>query len=96
MPTGVEVPHVGHRTAPGWRVSPQVEQRIRSYRRKTFSFDFRPYEASERKIQTLPSPELPYWMRTILIRRPACAALAAPASPPRRTVVDPASEGFTM
>jgi hypothetical protein len=28
MPIGVDVPHVGHRVAPGWRLSPHVEQRI--------------------------------------------------------------------
>lgn len=30
MPTGVAVPHVEHFTAPGWRFSPQVEQRMLS------------------------------------------------------------------
>lgn len=28
MPMGVDVPQVGHRVAPGWRLSPHVEQRI--------------------------------------------------------------------
>jgi hypothetical protein len=50
MPTGVDVPHVGHRVAPGWRVSPHVEQRIR-FARKSLSFNLRPYEPPLKKIQ---------------------------------------------
>lgn len=38
IPTGVAVPQVGHFTEPGWRLSPQVEHRIRC-RWKTLWFD---------------------------------------------------------
>jgi hypothetical protein len=50
MPTGVDVPQVGHRVAPGWRGSPHVEQRIR-FARKSFSCNLRRYEPPPKKIQ---------------------------------------------
>jgi hypothetical protein len=35
-------------------------------------------------------------MRITFIRNPACRLLGAPASPPNRTLVEPAADGVTM
>jgi hypothetical protein len=50
MPMGVDVPQVGHRAAPGCRLSPQVEQRI-VFAGESLIFNFGPYEPRSGKIQ---------------------------------------------
>jgi hypothetical protein len=89
------VPHVGHRTAPGFKVSPHVEQRI-VFARESFVFNFGPYEASAGKIQAHPELDGPYSIRMILTFSRVCGELAPPASPPNRSVVEPPAAGFTM
>ena len=49
IPTGVDVPHVGHRTAPGCRLSPQVEHLI-VFAGKSFVSTPVPYERLDKKI----------------------------------------------
>ena len=54
MPMGVPVPQVGHCRAPGWSVSPQVEQRMReSGACGSGGRDTPPYEVPRDKIQGL-------------------------------------------
>ncbi len=95
MPTGVDVPHVGHRTAPGCRLSPHVEQRIDIAVNGSLRL-FVPTNALLGRFMP-EGPESPYQTRMILTRNAAPGNRNPPASPPRRTVVVPPAteEGLT-
>jgi hypothetical protein len=58
--------------------------------------DSGPYGAPDQKIQVAASRKPAQERRITRIRSAACAALALPASPPRRTLDEPVSPGTKM